>query len=80
MEKLTCRHYSSPQQQNEAEKVGQKRLNASGSGSRGKKRAKVVIADGRRDENEVPVVSNGPELVGRGVEHFCYLDEEDKQG
>ena len=80
MEKLTCRHYSSPQQQNEAEKVRQKRLNASGSGSRGKKRAKVVIADDRRDENKVPVVSNGRELVGKVVEHFCYLDEEDKQG
>ena len=69
-----------PQQQSEAEKVWQKRLNASGSGSRGKKQAKVVIADDRRDENKVPVVSNGRELVGKVVEHFCYLDEEDKQG
>ena len=25
------------------------------------------------------VVSNGPALVGKVVEHFCYLDEEDKQ-
>ena len=47
------------QQQNEAEKVGQKRLNSSGSGSRSKKRAKVVIADDKKDENKVPVVSNG---------------------
>ena len=25
------------------------------------------------------VVSNGPALVGKVVQHFCYLDEEDKQ-
>ena len=68
------------QQQNEAEKVGQKRSNANGSGSRGKKNANVVIVDDRRDENKVPVVSNGYELVGKVVDHFCYLDEEDKQG
>ena len=69
-----------PRQQNEAENVGRKRSKISGSGSRGKKRAKVVIADSRRDENNVPVVSNGRELVGKVIEHFCYLDEEDKQG
>ena len=34
---------SASKQQNEAEKVGQKRSKASGSGSRGKKRAKIVI-------------------------------------
>ena len=67
-------------QQNEAEKVGQKRSKGSGSGSRGKKRAKIVITDDRRNENKVSVVSNGRELVGRNVEHFCYLDEEEKQG
>ena len=71
---------SASQQQNEAEKVGQKRSKANGSGSRGKKKAKVVIVDDRRDENKVPVVSNGHELVGKVVDHFCYLDEEDKQG
>ena len=32
------------------------------------------------DENNAPVVSNGRELVGKVIEHFCYLDEEDKQG
>ena len=26
------------------------------------------------------MVSNCHELVGKEVEHFCYLDEEDKQG
>ena len=36
------------QQQNEAEKVGRKRSKANGSGSRGKTKAKVVIADDRR--------------------------------
>ena len=67
-------------QQNEAENVRRKRLKLSGSGSRGNKRTKVVIADDRRVENNVPVVSNGRELVGKVIEHFCYLDEEDKQG
>ena len=71
---------SASQQQNKAEKEGQKRSKANGSGSRGKEKAKVVIADDRRDENKVPVVSNGHELVGKVVDHFCYLDEEDKQG
>ena len=28
----------------------------------------------------MPVVSNGHELVGKVVDHFCYLDEKDKQG
>ena len=69
-----------PMQQNEAENVGRKRSKVSGSGSRGKKRAKAVIADNRRDENNVPVVSNSRELVGKVIEHYCYLDEEDKQG
>ena len=46
----------------------------------GKKNANVVIVDDRRDENKVPMVSNGHELVGKVVDHFCYLDEEDKQG
>ena len=58
----------------------QKRSKASGSGSRGKKRAKIVRTDDRRNENKVSVVSNGRELVGRNVEHFFYLDDEDKQG
>ena len=71
---------AAPQQQNEAKKLGQKRSRTNGSGSSGKKQAKVVIADDRRDENNVPVVSNGHELVGKVVEHFCYFDEEDKQG
>ena len=64
---------SASKQQNEAEKVGQKRSKASGSGSRGKKRAKIVITDDRRNENKVSVVSNGRELVGRNVEHFVIL-------
>ena len=42
----------------------QKRSKANGSGSRGKKKAKVVIADARRDENKVPVVSNGHDWEG----------------
>ena len=67
-------------QQNEAENVGRKRSKITGSRSRGKKRAKVVIADNRRDEKNVPVVSNDREIVGKTIEHFCYLDEEDKQG
>ena len=46
----------------------------------GKKRAKVIIAHNRRDESKVPVGYNYSELVGKAVEHFCYLDEEDKQG
>ena len=28
----------------------------------------------------MPVVCNGHELVGKVVDHFCYLDEDDKQG
>ena len=59
--------------------MGQKRSKASGSGSRGKKWAKAVIVDDMRDETKLAVVSNGHALVGKVVEHFCYLDEEDKQ-
>ena len=44
--------------------MGQKRSNANGSGSRGKKNANVVIVDDRRDENKVPVVSNGHDWEG----------------
>ena len=55
---------SASQQQNEAEKMGQKRSKANGSGSRGKKKAKVVIADARRDENKVPVVSSRHDWKG----------------
>ena len=77
--KENAENNSAPQQQNEAEKVGGKRSKVSGSGSRGKKRAKFVTSDDRRDENKVPVISNGRELVRKMVENF-YLDVEDKQG
>ena len=59
--------------------MGQNSSKPSGSGSRGKKRATVVIADDRRDESKVPVVSNGHELVGNMIKQFHYLDEQYKQ-
>ena len=59
--------------------MGQNSSKPSGSGRRGKKRATVVIADDRRDESKVPVVSNGHELVGNMIKQFRYLDEQDKQ-
>ena len=46
--KENAKNNSVPMQQNEAENVGRKRSKVSGSASRGKKRAKVVIADNRR--------------------------------
>ena len=71
---------SVPMQQYEVENVGRKMLKVSGSGSRHKKRAKVVTDNDRRNENKVPVVSNGRELVEKVVEHFCFFDEEDEKG
>ena len=48
-------------------------LKVSGFGSRHKKRAKVVTDNDWRNENKVPVVSNGRELIAQVVEHFFFF-------
>ena len=48
-------------------------LKVSGFGSRHKKRAKVVTDNDWRNENKVPVVSNGRELIEKVVEHFFFF-------
>lgn len=51
------------------------RSKVSGSTSKSKKQAKVSATDGKH-ENNVALVSNRCELVGKLVEHFCYFDKE----
>ena len=70
---------SVPIQQYEVENVERKMLKVSGSGSRHKKRAKVVTDNDWKNENKVPVVSNGRELVEKVVEHLFFFDEGDKK-
>lgn len=66
---------SEPQLQIESGRVEGIRSKVSGSTSKSKKQAKVSATDGKH-ENNVTLVSNRCELVGKLVEHFCYFDKE----
>ena len=68
---------SASQQENESEKLGGKRLKISGSASKTKNWAKAIVAEDK-DENNMTAVSRCCKLIGKLVEHFCYLGEEDK--
>ena len=63
------------QQKNEVEKVGGKRLKASRSDGTGGSRKRVKVANG--DEKKVPVISSSGELVGKLIDHLCFLEDED---
>ena len=63
------------QQKNEVEKVGGKRLTVSKSNGTGGSRKRVKVAN--EDEKKVPVISSSGELVGKLIDHFCFLEDED---
>ena len=63
------------QQKNEVEKVGGKRLNASRSDGTDGSMKRVKVANG--DEKKVPVISSSGELVGKLIDHLCFLEDED---
>ena len=63
------------QQKNEVEKVGGKRLKASRSDGTGRSRKRVKVANG--NEKKVPVISSSGELVGKLIDHFCFLEDDD---
>ena len=61
------------QQKNETGKVGGKRLKTSRSDGTGGSRKWVKVANG--DEKKVPVTSSSGELVGKLIDHFCFLED-----
>ena len=63
------------QQKNEVEKVGGKRLKVSKSDGTSGSRKWVKVAN--KDEKKVPVISSSSELVGKLIDHFCFLEVED---
>ena len=62
-------------QKNEVDKVGGKRLKGSRPDGTGGSRKRLKIANG--DEKKVPVISSSGELVGKLIDHFCFLEDED---
>ena len=50
-------------------------MKASRSDGTGGYRKRVKVANG--DEKKVPVISSSGELVGKLIDHFCFLEDED---
>ena len=55
--------------------MGSKRLKAIRSDGTGGSRKWAKVANG--GEKKVPVISSSGELVGKLIEHFCFLEDED---
>ena len=63
------------QQKEKDQRHGRKRANIHGSGHRGRKRVKVIGDNGKK----VPVICSPSDLVGKVIDHFCFLDKEDTE-